>query len=135
MNGEVNHFGQDDLDRFLRKRWAAIASAKTSIEKGHYVGIVVGAKPGQMRMGLAERMLDECRQEEISSRIVVMDHVDPMKLRALGIAVAVITACPRIAYDDISRYQQEGVVVITANELMIAIGKEEWENYRFDEDW
>ncbi|MGA1848849.1 MAG: diphthamide biosynthesis enzyme Dph2 [Thermoplasmatota archaeon] len=135
MTGEVNRFGQDDLDQFLRKRWAAIASVKTSIEKGHNVGIVVGTKPGQMRMGLAEKMLDECRQKGMPSSMVVMDHVDPMKLRSLGIAVAVITACPRIAYDDISRYQQEGVVVITSNELMIATGEEEWEKYRFDEEW
>jgi len=135
MTGEVNLYGQDDLDVFLRKRWTAIASAKAAIERSLDVGVVVGTKPGQMRMELAERMLEACRQEGISSRIIVLDHVDPMKLRSLGIALAVITACPRIAYDEIHRYREEGVVAITWNELMISIGRERWADYRFDEDW
>ena len=67
--------------------------------------------------------------------MIVMDGIDPMKLRSLGMELAVITACPRIVYDDSPRYMAENVLLLTAGELMIALGLEKWENYSFDEDW
>jgi 2-(3-amino-3-carboxypropyl)histidine synthase len=99
------------------------------------VGIVLGTKPGQVRRALTGELRETCDEEGLNCSIVVMDHIDPMKLRSLGIDVAVVTACPRISYDDISRYTVENVVVLTYNELMIAIGKEKWEDYTFDEKW
>ena len=135
MTGEVTEYGQGDLDGFLRKRFSAITSARDAIEGGKRVGVIVGTKPGQMRKGLAEKALRACDEEGANCSMIVMDHIDPMKLRSLGIELAVITACPRIAYDDIYRYIAEKVIVITHNELLIALGMEDWESYSFDEDW
>lgn len=67
--------------------------------------------------------------------MIVLDHVDPMRLRSLGVDVAVITACPRITYDDLFRYISENVVVVTSQEVLIALGIEKWEDYTFDEKW
>jgi 2-(3-amino-3-carboxypropyl)histidine synthase len=88
-----------------------------------------------MRRTLADELREACDEEGLNCSVVVMDHIDPMKLRSLGIDVGVVTACPRIAYDDISRYIEENVVLLTYNELLIAIGKEKFEDYTFDEKW
>lgn len=135
ISGDVTEYGREDLDRFLRKRFAAINSAGDLIRKGKRVGIVVGTKPGQMRMGLADDSLEACKRKGVNCYLVAMDQIDPMKLRSLQIRVAVITACPRIAYDDICRYREENITMITANELMIALGMEEWEGHSFYENW
>ncbi|MFW3146352.1 MAG: diphthamide biosynthesis enzyme Dph2 [Thermoplasmatota archaeon] len=135
MTGDVTIYGQNDLDIFLRRRFGAITKAKESIEKGGVIGIVVGTKPGQMRKELSEKALRACEGGGATASLIVMDHIEPMKLRSLGIEVAVITACPRIAYDDSPRFLEEGIVVLTVNELMIALGNDEWESYVFDEEW
>ena len=64
-----------------------------------------------------------------------MDHMDPMKLRSLGLKVAVSTSCPRIALDDSSRYSAEGVMLLTPIELKIILGELSWDDYRFDDEW
>ncbi|MEA3559400.1 MAG: diphthamide biosynthesis enzyme Dph2 [Candidatus Thermoplasmatota archaeon] len=135
MTGDITKYTKRDLDNFLRKRWGAISSSKEKIDAGARIGIILGTKPGQMRKKLAEDALRACDQGGADCSMIVMDHIDPMKLRSIGIEIAVITACPRIAYDDISRYTAEKVIVITSNELMIALGREEWDDYSFDEDW
>jgi 2-(3-amino-3-carboxypropyl)histidine synthase len=135
MTGAVSEYGQKDLDDFLRKRWGAVSASKEKFDRGARVGIILGTKPGQMRWALAGKLRENCDEEGLNCSIVVMDHLEPMKLRSLGIDIAVVTACPRIAYDDISRYIAENVVVLTYNELLIAIGKEKWEDYSFDEKW
>ncbi|MBN1389071.1 MAG: diphthamide biosynthesis enzyme Dph2 [Candidatus Thermoplasmatota archaeon] len=135
MTGSVTRYDQKELDSFLRKRWAAIAAARERIESGGLIGVVIGSKPGQNRKDLAGRALSACREEGHLSSPIVMDDLDPMKLHSLGIDVAVITACPRIAYDDAPRYAAENVVVITYDELMIVIGRKIWEEYTFDERW
>jgi len=135
MTGAVTVFDEKDLDDFLRKRWAAITVARERIEKGGRIGIVLGTKPGQKREALAGEALKTCLSKGCRTSMIVLDHVDPMKLRSLGVDVAVITVCPRIAYDDISRYLSENVVVVTYQEVLIALGVEDWENYTFDEKW
>ncbi|MGA1792313.1 MAG: diphthamide biosynthesis enzyme Dph2 [Thermoplasmatota archaeon] len=135
MTGAVTGYGEKDLEDFLRKRWAAISKAREWIEKEGRIGIVLGTKPGQKREALAGDILNTCLSKGCRTSMLVLDHVDPMKLRSLGVDVAVITACPRIAYDDISRYISENVVVVTYQEALIALGVEEWENYTFDEKW
>jgi 2-(3-amino-3-carboxypropyl)histidine synthase len=135
MTGSVSQVEMQEVDRLLRRRFAHIEKAKDALEKGSDVGLIIGSKPGQERSSLAESMMEELGKKGHKARKIVMDHIEPMKIRALGYEVAVNTACPRIAFDDSSRYDLEGVTLITPAELRIALDILPWDQYSFDEEW
>lgn len=133
--GTVSMIEQDELDLFLKKRFAAITMARDLLSDGERTGIVLGYKPGQRRLDLAVSLRDVLKERGMGSSLVTMEHLDPMKLRSLGFRMICSTACPRIAVDDSPRYLQEGVTLLTPQELRIALDIDEWENYRLDEEW
>jgi 2-(3-amino-3-carboxypropyl)histidine synthase len=81
-------------------------------------------------MALAKRLLKELRGTGRKGHIVLMDNVTPDALQDLGFEAYVSTACPRIALDDNERF---GRPVATPMELMIALKKADWDDYRIDE--
>lgn len=118
---------EHDEDRFLRRRHAVIQ--KLSDSKN--IGVIVSTKIGQMRSKLAEEMLAEIRSSGRTGQILLVDELVPERLREFGFPAYVSTACPRLALDDSERFDN---VIGTPVELMIALGKIDWSNYRFD-DW
>ncbi len=109
-------------DRFLRRRFALI-------EKARYAknfGIILSSKSGQRRQDLAER-LSGLKREAI---IVAMEEVNPDELLNMGFSAYVNTACPRLAYDDQSRFP---VPVLTPVEFEILCGILKFEDYKIDE--
>lgn len=135
MTGEISSITRDDLDRKLRIRYAAIEKAKEEMNGGGTIGVIIGFKPGQRRLSLSEDLILQLRESGFKGRTVIMDHMDPMKLRTLGIDVAISTSCPRIALDDSYMYSKEGVTIITPQEARIALQIDRWDDYRFDEEW
>lgn len=111
-----------DAGRFLRIRHALIEKARTA--KNY--GIIVSLKQGQNRYGLARRL------ESLSDLgfLVMTEEVDPDELLNLGFSCYVNTACPRLAYDDQSRFP---VPVITPAEYEIICGVRSWDDYQIDE--
>jgi 2-(3-amino-3-carboxypropyl)histidine synthase len=135
LTGDVGRIEKEDLDRMLRSRFGHINMFKDLLSKGEIVGILIGFKPGQRRLALAVDLSRLFKDRNIRSRIIVMDHVEPMKLRSLGIKIAVNTACPRIALDDSVRYSGEDLTLLTPVEVRIALDILSWSDYRFDEEW
>lgn len=115
-----------DIESFERKRYATVFA----ISKAESIGVIVSSKPGQERLGLGKRLLDEIRDSRKKGSIVVMDEVSPDALKDLGFDAYVSTACPRIALDDSERFEMP---VGTPMELMIALHKVKWEKYSIDE--
>lgn len=111
-----------DAGRFLRIRHALIEKAM----KAKNYGIIVSLKQGQNRYGLARRL------ESLSDMgfLVMTEEVDPDELLNLGFSCYVNTACPRLAYDDQSRFP---VPVITPTEYEIICGVRSWDDYQIDE--
>ena len=111
-----------DTDRLIRRRAAVMAKA----ESAENFGIIVSTKSGQQRMDLARRLL------ALSDRavLVMMREVSPGELLDLGFAAYVNTACPRLAYDDQTRFP---VPVLAPPEFEILCGARTWDDYTIDE--
>ncbi len=135
MTGRISIFEAREMDRFIRVRHSQITRAKNLMDKGERVGIILCEKPGQKRSSLAGSLSKELDNKGIKNETIVMDHISPMKIKALGFSMVVSTACPRIAIDDHRSYSGEGIVILTPVELRIALGKVDIKDYLLDEEW
>jgi 2-(3-amino-3-carboxypropyl)histidine synthase len=124
LNVEVRDV-EDIADRLLRQRHGAIVLASEALS----FAVLVCTKPGQMREDKADSIIRSIRSTGRDAIKVLMDHFDPDDLMAIDVDAYVSTACPRLAIDDYLRYKRP---MITPVELEIALGLEDWENYRFD---
>jgi len=115
-----------DVEAFKRRRFLVIMA----ISKAKSIGILVSSKPGQNRMPLARRLLIDIRDGGRNGHIIVLDEITPDALSNLGFDAYVSTACPRIALDDNEMYH---IPIGTPAELMIALSKLKWDDYRIDE--
>ena len=115
-----------DVDAFKRKRFAIIQA----ISKAKSIGILVSSKPGQERMPLAKRLMSSIIDSEREGHIVILNEISPDALLNLDFDAYISTACPRIALDDSDSYD---IALGTPIELMIALSKVKWADYRIDE--
>lgn len=113
-------------DRILRRRFAAIVSAKMATS----FLVIVSSKPGQNRSELADRLVERIRAKGMKAYKAVMNELSPQSLMAYSAEVFVCTACPRIAMDDAARYDRP---IITPTELDVVLGDCEWDDYVFDQ--
>ena len=111
-----------DGEALMRRRFALIERAKAAAN----TGIIVSSKSGQQRMELA-RELAALRPR---ATIILMREVSPEELLNLGFDAYVNTACPRLSYDDQSRFP---VPVLSPQEFEIVCGVREWDDYAIDE--
>lgn len=124
VTGELRNI--DDIrDRILRKRFAAIESARDAKD---FVVIVCG-KAGQNRMPLAKEICGKIRSAGRNAYLVMMDEITPSALLSFKADAYVCTGCPRVAMDDSVRYPRP---VLTATEIDIALGLSKWDDYTFD---
>lgn len=122
----VNEIREVDPSRILRQRSAVIAK---SLDASVF-GIIVSSKPGQERMKLAEDLKALAAKHDKFAHIFTMDLVTPDQLLQFKVDAFVNTACPRIAIDEVGRFNAP---MLTAQEFEIALGEVEWEDIVFDE--
>jgi 2-(3-amino-3-carboxypropyl)histidine synthase len=75
------------------------------IEKAHNArtyGIIVGTKPGQKKMLIAEKI----RKRLGRAYLIFMNEITPERLDYLPFDAFIITACPRIVIDDWKNYRK-----------------------------
>ncbi|AMK13510.1 diphthamide biosynthesis enzyme Dph2 [methanogenic archaeon mixed culture ISO4-G1] len=113
-------------DRILRKRFAAIQSAKSASS----FLVIVCSKVGQNRLKEAEAAIEKIRSHGLVAHKVVMEEVTPMSLMSYRVDAYVNTACPRVAMDDSARYDRP---MLTLTELEIVLGDRTWDGYEFDQ--
>jgi 2-(3-amino-3-carboxypropyl)histidine synthase len=113
-------------DRLLRRRFAAIETAKGA----KVFGVMLGLFQGQLRRRKTLELKRLLEVEGKEAYILAARRFDPENVAHLGIEALVSTACSRIAFDDEARYP---VPVLTPPELDIALGKRDWADYRLDE--
>lgn len=124
---EASEMSRERIERILRQRSALIMS---SMDKQRF-GILIGAKPGQMRRNLAMRMKNKLKKHGKNAYLMAMEHVGPELIDFYPVDVFVNTACPRIAIDDAVKYAKP---MITPYELEVVLGEKKWEDgYQFDE--
>ncbi len=113
-------------DRILRKRFAAIQSAKDA----QSFLVIVCSKIGQDRSAQADAAVSKIRSKGLKAYKAVMEEITPASLMAYRVDAYVNTACPRVAMDDSARYDRP---MITLTELDIVLGEKFWDSYQFDQ--
>ena len=113
-------------DRILRKRFAAIQSAK----KAQTFMVIVCSKVGQDRSDEADRVIEMIRSHGLRAYKSVMEEITPISLMAYRVDAFVNTACPRVAMDDSAKYDRP---MLTIPELEIALDERTWDDYEFDQ--
>ncbi len=126
--GKIQQKELEELkDATLRQRYGAIVRSKSA----KIFGILIGLKPGQQRMKIAESTQRILTSQKKQSYLLFIDCLSPEILDNFkGIDCFVSTACPRLAIDDYARYNTP---VLTPVELEIALGLKSWDDYHFDE--
>lgn len=124
VTGELRSVNEE-RDKILRKRFAAIESSKNL----DVFGIIVSEKIGQNREKLAFELSEKIRKAGKKSLIIRITEITPLSLMPYKVDCFVSTACPRVAMDDSAKY---GKPMLTATELDIVLGFREWKDYTFD---
>jgi len=116
----------DARDRILRKRFAAIESAKAADS----FLVIISSKVGQRRDAAADDIVKKLLSKGKKAYKAVMEEITPNALLPYRVDAYVSTACPRLATDDSVRYKKP---MLTPPEAEIAIGVRDWKDYVFDE--
>ncbi len=106
-------------DRILRQRYAMIEAFR----KARDIGVVVSLKPGQKRMGLAQRLNNLFRKHGKNSFIVTGDEITPTALEENRYDAYVNTACPRLCIEDQARFSKP---MLLPAESLVALGLLDW---------
>ena len=113
-------------DRILRKRFAAIQTAKNA----QSFLVIVCSKVGQNRSKEADRAIEKIRSHGLKAYKAILEEITPLSLLSYRVDAYVNTACPRVAMDDSAKYDHP---MITLTELDIVLGDREWADYEFDQ--
>lgn len=122
----VNEVRELDISKVLKQRSAVIGKSLDA----NLFGIIVCSKPGQQRMTLALKLQDLIRKHGKDARVIMMDLVTPDQLLQFKVEAFVNTACPRLAIDEVGRFNAP---MLTPPELEIVLGEKKWEDLVFDE--
>jgi 2-(3-amino-3-carboxypropyl)histidine synthase len=122
----VNEVRELDISKVLKQRSAVIGRSLDA----DLFGMIVCSKPGQERMALALKLQDLIRRHGKDARIIMMDLVTPDQLLQFKVDAFVNTACPRLAIDEVGRFNAP---MLTPPELEIVLGEKAWEDLVFDE--
>ncbi len=124
VTGELRSI-DEKRDRILRKRFAAIESARDAND----FLVIVCSKVGQNRNALADEMVSKITASGRKAYKVCLKELSPQALLSYKVDAYVSTACPRLAMDDYSRYEKP---ILTPVELEIVLGIRDWDDYKFD---
>jgi len=110
-----------ETEKIIKQRWASIEQAR----KAASFAVIVGLKPGQKKL---EEAIQIKQKLEDSGKTVVLFAAEEVTPEALmefpAIDAYVNTACPRISFDDASRFRKP---VLTVNETLVVMGALSWE--------
>ena len=118
---EASYLDQGALRALARRRFAAIHAAGGA----QRFGVVASSKPGQRRLGEAQRLVRLLRDHGRESALIYLDELRAQHLANFSeFQVFVVTACPRVAVDGLPG---ESRPLLTVGELMVALGLRRWE--------
>uniref|UniRef100_A0A7C3YFY9 2-(3-amino-3-carboxypropyl)histidine synthase n=1 Tax=Geoglobus ahangari TaxID=113653 RepID=A0A7C3YFY9_9EURY len=112
LMGEIEIIKQED---FLKRRYFAVSKAKLC----ESFGILVSTKPGQKRLGLAQKLRNLAKERGKKAEIILTDEITPQLTENFRFDCYVNTACPRIVYDDYKRFEKP---LITPPEFEVVLG-------------
>ena len=122
----VEEISEKQRDRFLRKRFAAIAEASQCKS----FGIIVSIKSGQRQKEKALELKKAIERHGKKAVLLEMDLVVESYMKGIGVGCLVNTACNRIVLDDSENWK---TLIINPTECLIALGEKTWEEWKPDE--
>ncbi len=117
---------KEDVDRFLRKRYARISRALYAKK----LCVLVDTKIGQYRDKLADRIIGQANSIGLSTIKVEANEVKPSDLENMRCDVVVFTGCPRVPIDDGEKFSMP---VLTPPEFQQLFGFKNSRRYVMDE--
>jgi 2-(3-amino-3-carboxypropyl)histidine synthase len=110
-----------EAEKIVKQRWAIIEEAR----KATTLAVLVGLKPGQKRLEEALEVKKKLEDKGKTAFLIAAEEVTPEALMEFPTIDAYVnTACPRISFDDASRFKKP---VLTVNEALVVIGALSWE--------
>lgn len=114
VSGEVKKLDEAEKERFLRKRYGLIASARNA----KTFGLLVSTKPGQQNIKAALELSKKIEEKGLKAFILAGDLIKPEYVLGLKIDCFVDLACQRIAVDDSMQFCKPLLSVKEAIELL-----------------
>ena len=102
LSNEVAFLDEEKV-RKIRRKITAFKSAFFSAKK---IGIIVSKKVGQRNLELALKVKEKLEKIGKEAYIFIFDNVIPEDLINFDIDFWINTACPRIAIDDLERFEK-----------------------------
>jgi len=115
-----------DSGKFLEGRKAMLKRASVAED----FGVVTSSKPGQKRLKLARKIVEELRQDGLNAELMVAEEISPESIADYQVDALVCAACPRIPIDDADRFD---IPILTPFEVRAMRGKADIEKYEMDE--
>lgn len=112
---------ESEVEKIQRQRMTSISEAK----KAKSFGILVGLKPGQMRIRRAIEVKNRLKDKGKNAIVLALKEITPEALTQFpSIEAYVNTSCPRIALDDSPRFAKP---MLTIRETLVIVEKMDWE--------
>jgi 2-(3-amino-3-carboxypropyl)histidine synthase len=107
--------------KIVKQRWASTKEAR----KATVFAVLVGLKPGQKKVEEALEIKKKLEDNGKAAFLIAAKEVTPEALMGFPTIDAYVnTACPRISFDDASRFKKP---VLTVNEALVVIDVLSWE--------
>ena len=126
INKKIEELGEKTRDKFMRKRFAAIALAS----EAKTFGILVSVKSGQRQKEKAIELKKAIERKGKKAYLFEMDLINENYLLGVKVDCLVNTACNRLVLDDSLNWKK---IIINPTECLIAIGELKWEQWIPDE--
>jgi 2-(3-amino-3-carboxypropyl)histidine synthase len=112
---------ESEAGKMRRQRMANVSEAK----KAQNFGILIGLKPGQMRLQRAIEIKGKLQDKGKNAVVFALKEITPEVLMQFSMIDAFVnTACPRIVLDDASRFSKP---ILTMNEVLVIAEEMDWE--------
>ncbi|MCH7902479.1 diphthamide biosynthesis enzyme Dph2 [archaeon] len=126
LHKTVEEISEKQRDRFMRKRYGAIAIAS----EAKSFGIIVTIKSGQRQKEKALELKKIIEKHGKKAYLLEMDLVNESYMTGIKVDVLVNTACNRIVLDDADNWK---TLIINPTECLIALDEKKWEDWKPDE--
>ncbi len=111
----------EQAEKIVKQQWASVEEAG----KAKVFGVLVGLKLGQRKFDEALGIKRQLEENGKTAFLFVVREVTPEVIMEFPTVDAYVnTACPRISFDDASKFQKP---VLTVNEALVVVGKLSWE--------
>ena len=112
---------EGEAEKTRRQRMTNVSEAK----KAQNFGILVGLKPGQLRLQRAIELRGKLQNKGKNASLFALKEITPEALMQFPTIDAYVnTACPRIALDDSPRFSKP---MLTMNEALVIAEEMDWE--------